>query len=278
MMKLPSQRLPKSGLRPLRPDHRDFDYLKTKKFGAVLPDFPTDYNVDAGFWAPDQNEGSNLFNPPVPPMPYGCTNFTQNDLCSDEDKVLYNPAYTESKTHANAHGGTDLRTSLASIVYDGVQDQKGVVFKKLHPAYFNIRASGIFDYFDAVRLAMYSTKDENRGVSVGTHWYEEFMSPFSDGILPIPSDFTSGSLHNWAIKGWKTINGRPYLIGKPWIGADYADKGFCYVSRELFNALMNIYGAGAFTIDKLLPNEVAQMVDLPFVTWLVSWIRVKLGL
>lgn len=264
----------KSGLKKTRRDWRDYDYLKTKKFGGVLPNLPASYNVDAKLWTPNQETGSDLFNPHVPPMPYGCTNYTQTDLCIDEDGRLYNPWYLESITHANESGGTDLRTSLEAVVNNGMEDVGGVLVKGQHQAYFNVKAQGGIDWFTAVQLAMFSTSDERRAVSVGTPWYPSFF-PDRSGIVAAPNDWTAhgATWHNWAIKGWKSINGVTYLIGKPWLGADYGDEGFGYFSREIFNALMNIRGTCAFTIDKLLEGEEAKKVDMNIVDTIVSFIR-----
>lgn len=260
-----------SGTGPTPIDHRDYDYIKTKKLGGLVPTFLEEYNVDAGLWIPDQNAGSDLFNPPVPPMPYGCTNYSQCELCSDEDGVLYDPSYLESITHANAHGGGSLRAALQAVVKHGVRNQAGQIIKGQHPAFFNVRAAGAIDWFDAARLAMASTAAEKRGVSVGTPWYPEFMER---ALLPIP-DFSlyRASWHNWVIKGWKIVNGESHLIAKPHIGPNYGDKGFCYFSRPLYNSLMNIPGTAAFTLDKLLPGEKAVTIDTKINEWIVSLIR-----
>lgn len=273
MIPLPSQKMIKSGVTPTKDDHRDYDFLKHKKLGAVLPSFASDYNIDAGLWTPDQEVENDEFNPPVPAMPFGCTDYAQCELCIDEDGEIYNPAYLESFTHANANGGGDLRVSLQAVIDHGLQAKDGMIHRGAHPAYFSVKSSGAIDWFDAVRLAMLSTSNEKRGVSVGTPWYPEFMST-PDGIYPIP-DFSlnRASWHNHCIKGWKTINGVTYLIDKPWCGASFGDKGFGYISRPLFNSLMNIPGTAAFMIDKLLPGETPPTVDLPVIRWIVSYVR-----
>ncbi len=285
----------KSGLRPSKHDHRDYDYFKSKKMGATsVPPFATEYNVDAGLWVPSQEAGSPLFNPHVPSMPWGCTNYGQTDLCIDEDRKLYNPAYLESFTHANAKGGLEVRESLQAVVDHGMQDVAGNLVKGQHQEYFNIKASGAIDWFDAMRLAMISTSSEKRGISVGTPWFAEFATANGTsvvrkpdgtieygvggpktGIITMPTYFGLDGVpwHNWGIKGWKTINGELYLIGKPWMGPEFGDKGFCYFSRPLFNAIMNIRGSVAFTIDKLMPGEEAVPIDSNIIEWIGSLIR-----
>lgn len=261
-----------SGLKPTPHDHRDYDLLKTKKFGAVLPAFPESYSTDRFLWFPNQNEPCTLFTPPVPPLPYGCTDYTDSDLLADEDGKLFNPEDIENITHANANGGTDLRTSLSAAV-------------KLHPdhpAYFAVKPDipqgGYIDWFDAMRIAQTIGMNENRAVSVGTPWFPEFMNPvngiisITDWSLTVPgTTIPRISWHNWAVKGWKTINGEVYLIGKPWLGAGYGDKGFAYFSRDVFNRLMSIPGTGAYVLDKLLPGETVQVVSSTTKQWLVSF-------
>lgn len=245
----------RSGLKPVKWDRRDLDLFKTKKFGAVTA-FPEAYSTEVGMWNPSQNDGCDLFTPAVPPLFYGCTSYTGSDILTDEDKQLFNPMDIENITHANANGGTDIRTALRAVTR----------LHPNHPQYFTIvpdlDKGGSLDWFDAIRVALIVGKTENRAVSVGTPWFSTFMNP-ANGVISMPYSYNLKLIpwHNWAIKGWKTINGQAYLIGKPWIGASYGDKGFCYISRADFNLLMSISGCAAYTLDKLMPGEVPQRVD-----------------
>jgi hypothetical protein len=248
------------GLRPLPYDARDFDLHKT--FGATAaPAFPENYSVENGLWCPDQNRGGEVFD--LPPMPFGCTDYTQADLCADDDRELKNPLLLENVTRANARGGIDMRESLAAAK---------AVFGRT--AYFRVTPTYPLDFFDAIRLAMLSTRDEGRSVSVGTPWYPAWDDPHRGGILPIPPSFATGGLgwHNWKVAGWKTIGGAPYLVCKMWAGPSYGDKGFVYMSRELANAVLNISGAAAYTLTKVRPSDI-QAIDFEFVKWVVSYIR-----
>lgn len=262
-----------SGIRPTRIDHRDYDYLKTKKFGATPPSLPREYSVDAGLRVPNQNDWDYNFTPAVPPMPFGCTNYAQCEICADEDGCLYDPSYLESITHANARGGTDMRTALNALVKNGVRATNGEIITT-HPAYFNIRASGAIDSFDAVRLAMLSTYNEKRGVSVGSPYWYAWAGVGANGILP-SADFTlrNASWHNWVIKGWKDLGGTTYLVCQMLQGVHYGDKGFVYLTREQFNATMAVNGAVAFTIDKLMPGEKVETIDVNLIQLIVSYVR-----
>ncbi len=249
----------KSGLKPTRPDHRDYDFLKSHGFGATFAQLPPEYSVENGLWVPNQNDAEPVFT--NPPLPFGCTDYTQADICADEDGKLYNPAEIEAITHANAEMGGDIRAALKAI--QGLWGRT---------AYFNIRSSGVIDAFDSVRLALYSSQPEKRSVSVGTPWYSAFEQTLG-GIVSTPQDYKDiGSWHNHKICGWKTINGTPYLISKSWQGNIFGDKGFCYFPRDVFNAIMSISGSAAFTTSKVAPAQILT-VDLSIVDTIVSYIR-----
>lgn len=264
----------KSGTHPTRHDHRDYDYLKTRKLTGVPATMPDNYSVDAGLRVPNQEAVDNNFNPSVMPMPYGCTNYAQCEICADEDAVLYNPQYLENITHANANGGADVRVSLDAVVNKGVQDQQGNINNTGHPAYFNIKPSGAIDAFDATRLAMLSTSSEKRGVSVGSPYWLQWNATGPNGITPPPDyDLQFASWHNWVVKGWKTIDNTVYLVCQMLQGASYGDKGFVYIPREVFNATIAVNGSILFTIDKLMPGEKVETISLPFIDAIVSYIR-----
>lgn len=252
----------KHGTRPTKIDHRDYDFHKT--FGAfkVAPFLPT-YNTDVGLTMPNQEVVNTYFSPAVPALPFGCTDYTTSELEGDlKNEGPFSPELIENITHANANGGGDIRQSLLAGKSLG-----------WFTGIFNIRALGQ-DYFDAVRDAMVSGGTEKRSVSVGTPWYPDFESIDYTGILPIPRNFNDPNLtwHNWKICGWKTINDQVYLVVKSWQGIGYGDKGFCYMSRSLFNQLMAIPGAVAFTTTSgtLPPIET---ITTTWLEWFISYAR-----
>lgn len=254
------------GARPTRVSKKDWDFHKS--FGTVSVAFPTEYFTDAGVWMPNQDIGFPSVLPQVPPLPFGCTDYTQTDLAIDlVGSLIYSPETIEQVTNANANQGGDIRTSLLAAVKLG-----------WFTGFFNIQPHQL-DYFDSIRLAMVSGGGEKRSVSIGTPWYPVFEQVQGDGILQIPSNLKDPNLtwHNWAIKGWKIIGDQPYLIGKSWQGPGYGDKGFCYFSRPLINTLMNVPGSVAYTATKgVLPPITA--ISPAFFTWLVSNIKSLLGL
>lgn len=252
----------KHGVEPTKLDKRDYSYLRS--FGATAPAaLPTTYDLDAGFYMPNQNLYNDFFG--FPAMPYGCTEYTCNELCSDEDKIPYNPFFTESKIHANAKGGIDMRTPLASVCSDGVL-QKGlpvdpsadkIAQKNKRAAYFRVGQNP--DYFDGARTVIFANK---RPVSVGTPFFNEWgnkaWTAGNDGILPMPniSNVAGLNWHCYKISGWVVINGITYLKCKMWAGPSFGDNGWTYMSREVFNAVMTIVGTGAFTVAQAIPAQI----------------------
>lgn len=254
--------LMKGGTRKTQPDHRDYD---VKSFGSTLSphQLPDEFLLDPSIWMPNQEITQAITGiPTIPALPYGCTDYTQTDLCMDEDGSQLDPMLLENITHANARGGTDIRTAL---------DAAKKVFGRT--AYFTIKPSGIIDSFDAARLAMYSGQPEKRAVSVGSIWYPQWeVSTTVDGILVMPPELRlDGPWHNWAVCGWVTKNGVQYLKGKSWQGIYFGDNGYHYISRDVFNSIMSMPGTAMFTLSKTAPGQIVT-VDLSWVETIVSYI------
>lgn len=237
------------GTRPTKKDRRDYDLIPS--FGLVTPPkFKDEHSTDAGLWCPDQNEPNLVFG--FPALPYGCTDYTQADLCTDERLTLTNPITLEAITHANASGGYSIRDSLDAARRLG-----------WFSAYFTVTPHGT-DFFDAIRLSVMSGYPEKRSVSVGTPWFTEWQG-FRGEIMPMPKKISPYNQiwHNWKIAGWKTIDGLPYLIGKSWQGERVGDKGYQYFSREVINSVMSIDGTAAFTASNTKPADV-KTINLAF--------------
>lgn len=262
------------GIIPDKPDHRDYDFVAS--FGApVAPKFPPELNVDAGLWVPDQNLPEPLFK--NPPLPYGCTSYTQADLCADDDAKLYNPMDLENITHANDRGGISIREAL---------DTARKVYNRTY--YFSVNAKGGLDFFDAIRFAMMAGAPEKRSVSIGTPWFPSWEVALQQktGVVPMPSEAERSVIHrdpaaipwhNHKICGWKQINGTPHLISKSWQGKEIGDGGFAYFPREVINTVMAIPGTCAFTLTNMGSDSI-QTIDLPFLKLVMSFIRNFFGL
>lgn len=257
----------RNGTGPTRIDHEDFDFHATygnTKVSSI--NFPDSYNTDAGLTMPDQDTINAQFAPPVPALPYGCTDYAQSEVSTDLDGALKNPEILENYTHANENGGEDIRASLSMAKVIGWIS-----------GYFNVQSYQL-DYFDSIRLAMLSGGSEKRSVTIGTPWFVEWQGYRGD-IMPMPKNLTplNQIWHNWKICGWKQINGVPMLIGKTWQGPTIGDKGFEYFPREVVNSIMTIPGTIAFTTTKgqLPPIET---IPVSLMQWFVSNVKNLLGL
>jgi hypothetical protein len=175
-----------------------------------------------------------------------------------------------------------MRTPLASVCSDGVLE-RGIPID--HPnadlqaerhkriAYFRVGQNP--DYFDGVRTALLNN---HRSVSVGTPWFPEwsaagwglYLNRAPDGVvsygsgaektgfMPMPdlAHLSGVPWHCYKISGWITRDGVPYLKCKVWAGIGFGDFGWAYLSREVFNAAMTIWGASAFTLAKPVDAQI----------------------
>lgn len=255
----------KGGAKPTQLDHRDYS-AKSLTFGTTTP-FPSAYNTDAGLTMPNQDAPNPFFTPPLPPLPYGCTDYATSELATDlfEPKsgaYVDNPLEVENITHANALGGADVRTALLTGKSLG-----------WFTGIFNIQALDGQDMFDALRDAMASGGEEKRSVSVGTKWFEVFENTGTDGIVPMP-EFTDPNFtwHNWKICGWETINDQVYLVGKTWQGPNYGNKGLAYFSRPLTNNLLAVPGSVAFTATSGTLPPIST-ISTTWLEWIISFAR-----
>lgn len=263
----------KNGTKPTLISHKDYDFIKS--FGAVsAPNFPTEYNTDAGITMPNQNAQNDQFTPPVPAMFWGCTDYTQSELSTDLDSVLKNPYDLEKVTGANAKGGYDIRTSLLYARNLGWIS-----------GFFNVQPHQL-DMFDTLRLSMISGIPEKRSITIGIPWFPIFEGiglgngeMKSDGIMPTPKDWDTShaSWHNAKISGWKIIGDQPYLAVKSWQGPNYGDKGWCYMSRTLCNGVFSIPGTVAFTSTKGELPPIST-ISVTLWQWFISNWRSLVGL
>jgi hypothetical protein len=247
-----------NGLKPIKRDIRDRSFHRT--FGGVTPIiFPKEFSVDAGLTMPDQM-ADGLFQ--------ACTAYSQNELCTDQDNVLYDDyenIYRKSLALSNSPFGVgvDMRDSLKTII---MYHNRG--------AYYAVESEK-FDWFDSIRSVMLTNLQVNKikcSVSIGTPWFKEFdvTSVGSDGIVSevFTGDPYTLSWHNWAIKGWTEVNGIPYLIAKTWQGKLVGKQGWYLYPRETINAVMAIKGTGAYTVAPRNADNV-QTVKATFIESLV---------
>lgn len=234
------------GLTPIKRKKTDYSFHRT--YGGISPSvFPAEFIIDSGLTMPDQN-ADGLFE--------ACTAYAQLELCTDQDGIVYNSyrdLYEKTLALENAPfgAGCDIRDSLKNVV---------IYYKR--GAYYAVESSK-FDWFDSIRSVILTNFQSNNvrcAVSIGTPWFPEWRIGPS-GIIPqvFTGDVSKLAWHNWAIKGWKRIDGVPYLLGKTWQGKNYGDKGWAYYPREAINAVMKVRGTGAFTVAPYDPTKVQNV-------------------
>lgn len=291
----------KNGARPTRRSHLDRDLHKS--FGNALGDvtFPTEFFVTKDPNRPDQNADGES---------EGCTNYTQWRLASNLGKTGITPAQLEAVTHANALGGSDIRTSiLACLPASSAHPERLGWFTN----FYNIQAKGIIDWFDAFRLAQVSGLPEQRSLSWGTPWFPSWenaingvlMTRQPDGtytllanpagkqvVMPMPTDDELASLkkesglfglfrrlgfgssmswHNSELDGWTLAHGPLTYRDESWQGPNIGEGGFVFFPREVINTVMTISGTVAYTGTNQIPQN-PQTVDMTAVGWIVSLI------
>lgn len=269
------------GLKLRLQDHRDLDFHKS--FGSTAYDtnsLPTRYSADAGLVMPDQNADG---------FPEGCTGYAQTDLCTDEDLTIYDQGeFYLATPPGGMSAGRAIRDSLNLLVKRGPKTKGGILGPK-RTRYFSINATGILDWFDAIRVALFITSQEKRAASIAVPWFPEYENISTDGILPdnIVLNWSRATGHNAVASGWTDVktdgtyirNGEMFLAIKSHQGINYGDKGWCYQSRVSANVVFNMDYTEAFTVTKLTPASL-QTVDMNIVDRVVSYIQfllVKLG-
>jgi hypothetical protein len=259
-----------SGVLPNRYDRRDYSYERT--FGAVdAAQLPKEYNADLAYDFPDQNKDG---------YPNGCTGYTQSETGQDEYGIPFDAAYVYRNTLTLANLPPDspcqIRDSFKAVGLWGLQPRKGgnaLDYKR--GRYFDVDKVG--DYFDGVRSALWLNRMSKRTVSVGTPWHWPMLA--ANGIMKGPKKYAwpAGLVgHNYKICGWKTLGtkdwSQPYLIVKAHCGAGWGDGGYGYMSREVFNKLMNISGTFMYTQRNWIVDDIPR-IKLDLGEFILSLLR-----
>lgn len=230
------------------PHRKDYSFLHT--FAGSTEGLPESFSIYDGRPIPDQRTHDRRFNPPLRPLPMGCTGETQTFIAGLEDGALYDPMDFYDATPPGVDGmGRDVRDSLKTAVKRGFKRSDGTTgFKRV--AYFNCYGSGKIDDTDAARIALWLNQGEKRGVSVVSWWYPEFYPDQFGSIFPPSFNTKEASLHNYLCTGWRTRNGEVELECIPWLGQDFGKQGLVYIPRSIFNGLMAQPWTACYTLTK----------------------------
>lgn len=292
----------KFGTNPSIQDSRDYSFNLT--FGLAAPEkLPDEFSVDAGFLIQDQNADGN---------PYSCTAYGVTDTGTDQDGEIYAPEYTYMKTLFSQGkppetNGSDLRPALKSAKVYGLLPKSNVpdvlqgkgedftanqsnwptgvdaIAGKLEHRkgnYFNVYDDGGLDWFDSIKSAIWKNRADKRAVILGTPWlWLSAPQGFLTDQFVYDGNPQSVGWHAWNIKGWTMIDGKQYLIGKPWQGKNYGANGWVYVSRETINKVMKIKGSIAFTLADATAADI-KTIQLgilgTILDYIMRLIRIKL--
>lgn len=259
----------KSGTKPHIQDHRTYSLIRT--FGSVLQSqIPAEFNFDAGLTNPNQDADG---------FPLGCTAYTSSELAQDTDKKKYLPQYTYGKTCEIEGIGSDspqyekvacsIQDALKSTIVYGLDDGLGAnPLRNRRGAYYDVLDGASGDRFDAVVSAMW---DHKKSVCVGTQWQYEWFNTVRGLITEVYIPNDRNPWHCFKLCGVKVIQGESYIIGKPWIGPQYGDQGFCYFPRGVVNKMLSIDGSCAFTLAPY--TSQIETVKLNILTTILSYLR-----
>lgn len=211
----------KSGLKPQKPDRRDYSHHKT--YGSVgTIELPDEYVLPSGIL----NQG----------VGFKCTAYSTAAVEETHFGYPFDPEwfYDQEGVEAGAFSsdGYDMRTTMATAKDRGVKplDQSKPIVKE--DDYYAI--DGKFDLFDNVRVAMWMAQSEKRCAMLGAMWYQEWFYAHG-GIVPTTYKKRVG-LHATKCAGWKKLpDGEIYMVIQNSVGMGLGDQGMYYIPRSVFN-------------------------------------------
>lgn len=260
----------KSGLKPISfKDHRTYDFHRT--FGTA-PSTLKSFSFDTLGSRPNQDADG---------LAEACTAYSQNDIASNEDGILYDDydfTYRNTLNMMDAEFGEpcDMMKALDATTVYGVKKKTENAQDALghrRAPYFIVKK--LNDYLDGLQSAMLVKQG---CLSLATPWYPSFEFPNSDGTVPSPNnwaDLSRATWHDWEACGIEVINGEPYLASKSWQGAQFGQKGMVYFSREQVNNLLSTKGAGAFGQKRAKPEDI-KTVKMTLIETLISYMNILL--
>lgn len=253
---MPNNKQITGGLRKLKGDIRDFNLGAIQKPIDVsgIPDFIVGEPIQ-------KDQGNTDF----------CSAFATTSASELQEGVELNPFWQFAKTKEILGNwkewGADLRTACKSLVDYGSLEETQVqgleiinesrdiianwqmwpgeldIYALTHKkqSYFAITKGAYSSIFEAIKAALWQNKDEKRIAIVGALWKGEWTDA-ENGIIPeVYGD--NGTGHAFVFKGFKHINGVPYLVAHLSNGdiGDTANHAF-YFSESVVNREIGDYG------------------------------------
>ena len=182
-----------------------------------------------------------------------CTALTATDIAGNMDGIVYDPDFTYAMT-LRLEGleptinGADPLTAMQSIVAYGALPASKETFTALGLGelyvsdYKHYPADQVTEALKhqqkgikSIGIDFDTIKNYPIGVGGEITWFSSWMQPNADGTLPVPSGTTSN--HYVAFYGSTIIHGVELLRCKPWLGKEYGDGGYVYMTLEQFKTV-----------------------------------------
>lgn len=241
-----------SGLIPRKYKSRK-RYSFPHTFGALTSQQLLPIDLDTGLSNFNQNEANPVTGDPA--LPNGCTAFSRADIATNEDKIVYKPGFTYTKSCliAGVSVGNPLPMEVAfksGVVY-GLQavgettDAEALTHRR--GGYFEVHPINSQDFFDALWSAL---QVGQKGISVGTPWFPQLMDGF---IIPDVTVVPTDEWHCWEALGVQIQDSGPMLKVKDHTG------NIRWFSRTVVNKLLAVSGTDCLTDTdgKAQPQDIA---------------------
>lgn len=175
-----------------------------------------------------------------------------------------------TKPYSFAKEGWNIPADMAN--YSDSEKQQALVHRK--QSYFSVTTDPSMDMFDAIRLALWQSRNDNAVVCAFGQWYREFNTPIK-GVVPIPSQ-SPISYHAYTYIDWIVIDGVDYLVAQLSQGNTFGDNGLLYFSRDVINFIwknLNQNGICLYLFRDIDPNSpVIIPVGFDFTNWIRSFL------
>lgn len=125
-----------------------------------------------------------------------------------------------------------------------------------------VAVTGPYDHFDNIRATIWYFRNEKRLPTTGVIW----NWPLNQMLIETP--VTEGQGHAMYACGWTTDG---HLIYGQSYGPNAGDKGVHYLSREVVNKYVSLYGA--YTFLDLSPEEVKKQIENALLPWYLKLIQ-----
>lgn len=144
----------------------------------------------------------------------------------------------EEKDRPAGFSLTEKDEAILRRIENWPQDLKDKALIHAKGSFFSL--TGPYDAFDNIRATIWHFREEKRVPVYGVRWAWDLNEPFIKTVKD------GGTGHAIYATGWMESGGIPYLVIPNSFGTENGDNGYFYMSREVVNAFVSIYGAFIF--------------------------------